>query len=405
MDEERQRDAGQAVDVIGAGYVGTVIAAYLARDGRRVTAVDTDPAVTDTEAWFTRYDDLAAHVDGAMLDRVTTTTDYDDVTGRNAIICVDTPVDADDSIDLSHITDACRRLGGRLQDGSTVIVRSTVPPGTSTGTLVPLLEEASGMTRGDGFVYGYAPEFLRGGTGMEDFIDPTKQVFAGDAAAVNVCRELFPDARHTFETGVAEAEAAKYMDNVFHGMKVAFANEVGRMGASWGFDAGTVMDVLTSDREQNLSPAYLDPGASFGGPCLVKDITALHDTAREAVDVPLLAAILESNTRHDDWVASVVADDGIETVGLVGLGYKPGCAALTHSPALRVAERLRDRGLAVVGHDPAVDDSPVEQVDADALTTEADALVVFHADGRAEAAVDEFDGPVLDLGAFQSSGL
>jgi len=390
---------GDTIDVIGTGYIGSAIATVLLDRGYAVCGIDTDPSVVQgLEERDYEYPDVQSRLGDAIEEgRMTVSTDPDDMRGRTHLICVGTPTGDDGRMDGSDLMDACRSVGKQLADGDIVIVRSTVEPGTSEDRIIPALEDASGLTAGDGFSYCYQPEFLRGGTAIDDLREPEKTVFAGDREAIDRAREILPLGGRSFEVPLREAEAVKYLDNAFHALKVAFANEVLRWGDTEDIDAHRMMDVLKSDERLNISGAYLDPGYPFGGPCLEKDIQVIQHRNQDQ-EVPLLQGIRRSNADHLDWLHDRVRDElGSGTVGLLGLAYKTGAHSTVGSPALRLAERLEDDGYTVIGHDPHVTDTTVMQFDdPEDVNERADLLVVFN-DEEAYTGLRDGDTTVIDL--------
>lgn len=387
------------INVIGIGYIGSAIASVLLECGYTVCGIDTDPSVIEAlEGRTYEYPDVQDRLGEAIAaGRMTVSTDHTDLQGRTHIICVGTPTNDDGRMDGSDLFSACRSVGEQLEEGDTVIVRSTVEPGTSEDRLIPLLEDSSGLTAGEEFTYCYQPEFLRGAAALEDLRDPEKTVFAGNQDAIDRAREILPTGRRSFTVPLREAEAVKYLDNTFHALKVAFANEVLRWSDSEDIDAGRLMEILKSDERLNISGAYLDPGYPFGGPCLEKDLRVIQRRNQDQ-DVPLLTDIRRSNDDHLEWLHQQVQDMlGDGTVGLLGLAYKTGAHSTAGSPALRLADRLEDDGYAVLGHDPNIHDSPVDQLtDAGDVIERSDLLVVFnHEDAYTD--LEDSDVPVIDL--------
>lgn len=387
------------INVIGIGYIGSAIASVLLERGHEVCGIDTDASVIEgLEGRTYKYPDVQDQLGDAIgSGRMTVSTDPADLQGRTHLICVGTPTDEDGHMDGSDLFSACRSVGEQLEEGDIVIVRSTVEPGTSEDHLIPILEENSGLTAGDGFTYCYQPEFLRGGSALEDLREPEKTVFAGDSSAIERARDILPTGKRSFTVPIREAEAVKYLDNTFHALKVAFANEVLRWSDSEDIDAGRLMDILQSDERLNISSAYLDPGYPFGGPCLEKDLRVIQRRNQDQ-EVPVLTSIRRSNDDHLEWLHQQVRDvlsDG--TVGLLGLAYKTGAHSTAGSPALRLADRLEDEGYTVLGHDPNVRDSHIDQLkDADAVMERSDLLVVFNHE-EVYTGIEKGDTPVIDL--------
>lgn len=401
--------AANKINVIGMGYVGSVIAAELADRGHQITAIDIDEETVES---ISRGDPAFQDLEGIMArnvekGRIEASTRYEDATAARSIICVDTPESGDGSIDTSNIEDACRHLGQVMEEGHNIMIKSTVIPGTCEELLVPILEEASGMERGSGFQFCYSPEFLRGGDGLQDFRKPPKVVMAGDREAIEDFKSVIPlpESDNLFETDLEEAETVKYFDNVFHALKVSFANEVSRVAEEHDADAGRIMDILKHDKRLNISETYLDPGYPFGGPCLEKDIKALSREINGTADIPLIKSILETNRRHLDWILKKVESSrGVETVGILGLSYKAGINSDSYSQSVELAEKLGEKDYSVLGYDPYIEHPSVENRDFDSVVRDSDMLVVFNKE-------DEFrdiqcipdDTEVIDLHDFLRS--
>lgn len=375
--------AGDRINVIGMGYVGSVIATELADRGHQVTAIDIDEGTVGSinrgEPEFRDLKEIMAR--NVERGRIEASTSYEDATAPRSIICVDTPESGDGSIDTSNIEDACNCLGRVMEEGHNIMIKSTVIPGTSEELLVPILEEASGMERGSGFHYCYSPEFLRGGDGLQDFREPPKVVMAGDREALESFKSVIPlpESDNFFETGLEEAETVKYFDNVFHALKISFANEVGRVAGENNADAAQIMDILKHDERLNISETYLDPGYPFGGPCLEKDIKALSREINGSEDVPLIKSILETNQSHLNWILQKIQDySGVETVGILGLSYKAGINSDSYSQSIELAEKLGENGYRVLGYDPYVEHPSVENLGLESVLQESDLAVILN---------------------------
>jgi GDP-mannose 6-dehydrogenase len=156
-------------------------------------------------------------------------------------------------------------------------------------------------------------------------------------------------------TTPALAMMVKYTDNTFHALKIAFANEIGRICKRWNLDAQEVMKLVCQDTKLNISPAYLRPAFAFGGSCLPKDLRALvREAGKSGASLPLLSEILRSNDAHILEVVEAVRKAGAQRVGLFGITFKPGTDDLRESAAARVAQRLAEDGCEVLIHDPRV---------------------------------------------------
>ena len=237
-----------------------------------------------------------------------------------------------------------------------VVIRSTVPPGTIEEVVVPAL--AAGLA-GAPVTAGAAmcPEFLREGSGVADFFaSPLVVVGTADPRVADAVTSLFGFLEQPVRVvETRTAESLKYACNAFHATKVSFANEMSRLLRVAGVDSREVMSLFCEDRVLNISPAYLRPGFAFGGSCLPKDLRSLLHLARtNSVDLPMLAGTLATNELTiSDIVDRVVACDG-RTVALLGLSFKANTDDLRESPNAELAERLIGKGFDVRIYDPVV---------------------------------------------------
>ncbi|MEV5598800.1 nucleotide sugar dehydrogenase [Streptomyces sp. NPDC052496] len=350
------------VSVFGLGYVGCVSAACLASMGHEVVGVDVNQVkvdlVNDGKAPVVeeRIGELIAEVVRSGALRATGDVREAVLHSEVSLVCVGTPSEPNGSLCTTYLERVTEQIGAVLAErggrggGSgrhTVVFRSTMLPGTCLNLLVPLLEKQAGGTAGVDFGVAVNPEFLREGTSVRDFFDPPKTVVGelGPASgdAVLALYDGLPG--EVFRVPVPTAEAIKYADNAFHGLKIGFANELGAVCQALGVDSHQVMDVFLADRKLNISPAYLRPGFAFGGSCLPKDLRSLvHAAQRADVSVPILSHVLPSNSAHLQRAVELVERTGKRRVGLFGLSFKPGTDDLRESPLVELAERLFGKG-------------------------------------------------------------
>jgi GDP-mannose 6-dehydrogenase len=237
-----------------------------------------------------------------------------------------------------------------------VVIRSTVPPGTGYSVVEPAFHPD---LLPEGWTVGTAmcPEFLREGSGVDDFFEPPFVVLGSEDPRTRAsCEALFDFLDHEIRhVDVATAEALKYACNAFHAVKVTFANEMGRVFSQYGVDSRGVMELFCEDRKLNISSSYLRPGFAFGGSCLPKDLRALQSMARSSgVDVPLLSSTLISNEIIVRALVDRVLETGYRHVALLGLSFKMNTDDLRESPNLELAERFVGKGLEVRIYDPIV---------------------------------------------------
>jgi GDP-mannose 6-dehydrogenase len=356
------------VALFGLGYVGSVTATCLAARGHRVAGIDiaTDKvealAAGRPSVLEPGLDALVVEAVGSGALRATVSTQYGLAGSDLSIVCVGTPSAPNGSTDLSQVTRVVAEIGTALAGSNrahTVVIRSTVPPGTVDDVVVPLLEQASGRTVGEDLQVAMCPEFLREGSSITDFFDPPFLVIGGTERAAAAVAELFGFLDcpvHVVAT--RSAESIKYACNAFHALKVAFVNELSQLYRRQGVDARQVMEVFVDDHRLNISPAYLRPGFAFGGSCLPKDLRSLLHLGRMASqDLPLLGAALATN----DMLIRSVADRVIEAVdaaggtnrrvALLGLSFKENTDDLRESPYVALAEILIGKGMDVRIHD------------------------------------------------------
>jgi GDP-mannose 6-dehydrogenase len=224
--------------------------------------------------------------------------------------------------------------------------------------LQPVLEEAAGGRAGRDFGIAYNPEFLREGTAVEDFFGADYTILgAGCDRAADALRRLYTGVGgELIVTSIPTAEMLKYVNNSYHALKVAFANEFGRLCKREGVDSHEVMRLMRRDTKLNLSGAYLSPGFAFGGSCLPKDLRAVNSRARRHdLDLPVLASILRSNEVHVAEAVHLIERFRKRKLGVLGLSFKAGTDDLRESPILRVIGTLVGKGYEVLLHDPSLD--------------------------------------------------
>lgn len=267
-----------------------------------------------------------------------------------SFVCVGTPSQANGNLDLRYIRRICEQIGDALKGKAgrhTVVIRSTILPGTMHNIVIPVLEEFSGKKAGKEFGVCNNPEFLREGSAVKDFRSPPKTVIGEmDQASGEELVGLFKkiDAP-LIRTDLKTAEMIKYVDNSWHALKIGFGNEIGNLCKSFGIDAHEVMNIFCQDRKLNISSAYLRPGFAFGGSCLPKDLRALSYCAKtHDLQLPILTSILPSNEMQVTRGLQMIMDRGYTKVGVLGFSFKAGTDDLRESPVIEVIERLIGKG-------------------------------------------------------------
>lgn len=344
------------ISIFGLGYVGAVSAGCLAQEGHHVIGVDRAQTKVDlinsgqspiVEADIREI--ISAAVEAGQLratqDTVQAVQDTD-----LSFVCVGTPSQSNGNLDLSYIRRVCEEIGAALKakvGHHTVVIRSTILPGTMRRIVVPTLEDYSGKKAGVGFGLCNNPEFLREGSAVKDFRFPAKTIVGEmDQASGDVLASLYaklegPLIRVDLET----AEMVKYIDNGWHALKVAFANEVGSLCKSLNVDGHRAMEIFCQDKKLNISSAYLSPGFAFGGSCLPKDLRALAYTAKlQDLELPILNSILRSNELQVLRGLDAIMAQRHTRVGILGFSFKAGTDDLRESPMIEVIERLVGKG-------------------------------------------------------------
>ena len=355
------------VAVFGLGYVGTVTAACVAANGHDVWGVDPDELkVAAVSAGHSPV--VEPGLDALLAESVSsgrlhaTVRPLDALEGADAsLLCVGTPSTTSGESNLAYIYRVVEDVIGPLKASMpprafhTVVIRSTVPPGT-VEDVTAILQAAFQDSESD-IGAAMCPEFLREGTGIADFYSPPYTVIgSSDLRAIDVVSRLFSFIDSPVRVvHPRTAEALKYACNAFHATKISFANELGRIFGRLGVDSREVMELFCEDSNLNISAKYLRPGFAFGGSCLPKDLRSLLYLARsESIDIPLLSGALASNRLSiDEAIDRVVAGEG-HRVAFLGLSFKAGSDDLRESPYVDLAETLLGKGYEVRIHDPVV---------------------------------------------------
>lgn len=354
------------ISVFGLGYVGAVSAACLAAGGHQVIGVDVNSTKVDliNEGVSPIVEEGIAEMTSRVVreGRLRATSSVTDAIARSdiSLVCVGTPSNDNGSLKLDYVERVSRQIGEALASKAekhTVVMRSTMLPGTIESLVRPTLEDASGKKDGADFHLCVNPEFLREGSSIKDFYSPPFTLIGADSdSAAETLRELYwkIDAP-IFTISVKAAEMVKYACNCFHGLKVAFANEIGNICKESGIDSHEVMDVFVQDSKLNLSPYYLKPGFAFGGSCLPKDLRALSYRARQLdVPVPVLEATLQSNLLQIERAVTMINKTGKKKIGFLGFAFKAGTDDLRESPIIAVIERMIGKGFDVRLYDKEV---------------------------------------------------
>jgi GDP-mannose 6-dehydrogenase len=344
------------ISIFGLGYVGTVSAGCLAQDGHEVIGVD--PVRTKVDLINAGQCPIIEADIGEIIaatvksGRLRATDDQEEAIRQTELsfVCVGTPSQANGNLDLTYIRRVCELIGKSLNNKvarHTVVIRSTILPGTMHQIVIPTLEESSGKKAGVDFGVCNNPEFLREGSAVKDFNCPPKTVIGElDRASGDILAALYAKLNAPFiRTDIETAEMVKYVDNSWHALKIGFANEIGNLCKSFSIDAHEVMKIFCQDKKLNISPAYLMPGFAFGGSCLPKDLRALGYKAKmHDLELPIMNAILPSNELQVAKGVQLITEKGHKRIGVLGFSFKAGTDDLRESPMIEVIERLIGKG-------------------------------------------------------------
>jgi GDP-mannose 6-dehydrogenase len=344
------------ISIFGLGYVGTVSAGCLANAGHEVIGVDPVHAKVDLiskgQSPIIEADIGEIITMAANAGRLRATADSGQAIRDTELsfVCVGTPSQANGNLDLRYIRRICEQIGEALKTKTarhTVVIRSTILPGTMHSIVIPTLEEFSGKRAGIDFGVCSNPEFLREGSAVKDFRSPPKTVIGElDKASGDLLAQLYENLdAPLIRTDLRTAEMIKYVDNCWHALKIGFANEIGNLSKAFHLDAHEVMRIFCEDRKLNISSAYLMPGFAFGGSCLPKDLRALSYQAKtHDLQLPILTSILPSNEMQIVRGLELITSKGQTRVGVLGFSFKAGTDDLRESPMIEIIERLIGKG-------------------------------------------------------------
>ncbi|MFA6362449.1 UDP-glucose/GDP-mannose dehydrogenase family protein [Methanoregula sp.] len=351
------------ISIVGGGYVGLVTGTCFAKLGHDVTLIEIDPEKVRAinkgmpPIFENGLENLLKQNAGK---RIHASTGYESVTSAEIVfISVGTPPKPDGSANLSYIESASTSIGESLKNTSAycvVVVKSTVPPGTTEKIVRPAVLRAAGKTEEEiGFAMN--PEFLREGRAVEDFLHPDRIVIgSSDPRAGNRVAEVYQDIEApVLRTGLTAAEMIKYTSNAFLATKISFSNEIGNICKNLGIDVYEVMKGVGLD--PRIGPLFLNAGAGFGGSCFPKDVSALVSLAKDAgEDLILLRSVLDVNERQphrmvvylENRLGSVFG----KRIAVLGLAFKDNTDDIRDSRAIPVIQDLLDKGAHVAAYDP-----------------------------------------------------
>jgi GDP-mannose 6-dehydrogenase len=358
------------IGILGLGYVGLTSAGCLLKQGHVVHGVEPNPS-KDQLLLSGRSPISEPGLETLLADGIATRSfiiateaDADLAECDIVFVCVGTPGSPDGSHDMSQVVEASRQLARAIRGHSPalplpVVYRSTMRPGSVEMLIEPVFMAELGEPL-NGVELVYNPEFLRESSAVDDFFHPPKIVVGtkngkGSTQLAELYRDIVVP---TFNTTIREAELVKFVDNVWHALKVSYANEIGRLCSALGISASRMHEIFVSDRKLNISPYYTRPGPAFGGPCLPKDLRALAALIDDLrIESPVVDAIGASNDAHKSFLFELCVDGlapGAKVL-LIGLAFKASSDDLRESPQIDLANRLIHAGFDLSIYDPGID--------------------------------------------------
>ncbi len=358
------------IAIFGLGYVGFTAMCCIASEGHQVVGFDISETkvgqIVAGKSPITEPGVAELLSQGLAAGRISAYTEID---GRLddvdlAIVCVGTPSAPDGSHNMTYIAEVTRQIAKAIdkerQKPLTIAYRSTIRPGTVEGLIEPILASELGDAFGRLIEVVYNPEFLRESSAVQDYREPPKVVIGTrDGRKSAVMEELNKNiTAPTFYVRLGEAELTKFVDNTWHAVKVAFANEIGRVCMQLGLSASQVHQIFVSDTKLNISPYYTRPGGAFGGSCLPKDVRALQYIAADCgANTHLIDALLRSNEAHKYRLYERATENLPKgaSVLVAGLAFKAHTDDLRESPNIDLTRNLLRDGYKVSVFDPAID--------------------------------------------------
>lgn len=390
------------IAIVGTGYVGLVSGTCFSELGANVYCVDTDNEKVERlkKGIIPIYEEGLQELfdNNTRAGRLNFTSDLRECLDKVEIvfIAVGTPPNEDGSADVSHVLDVARVFGANIKKYTLLVVKSTVPIGTSKEVRKVVREELKKRGQKIPFDIASNPEFLMEGSATRDFMKPERVVIGVETEKakelmtrlyrpmlINKFRVLFMD--------IPSAEMTKYVANSMLATRISFMNEVANLCEKTGADVNQVRQGIASD--SRIGDKFLYSGCGYGGSCFPKDVRALISTAEDnGLEMKVICAVTEVNEKQKQLVYEKlrVALGGSvkgKRVAVWGLAFKPGTDDVREAPSLTIIRLLLENGAEVAATDPIAIDSvkrllgskirycdtildTVEEADAVALVTE-----------------------------------
>ena len=354
--------------VIGTGYVGLVTGVGFASLGNSVSFVDLDEnkvsKLKDKQVPF--YEPgLEEHFqDNETFSRMSFTSSYEEIDWEDtdvAFICVQTPNNLDtNSVDTRFLESAITEINNLNNPKLVVTVKSTIPPYE--------IEKVCNKVGMDKNEITFNPEFLREGTAIEDFFQPDRIVLGGnDPKKLSILRELYKgfDAE-LIETDPISSQLIKYLANTYLPLRLSFVNEAARL---IDHSNGNQVDVLRGvGLDSRIGSHYFRPSPAWGGSCFPKDLIEVNNFYKQGeVILPIISNIIESNNIQTKWtvdkLTSILINENINSVLLIGAAFKEDTDDLRNSPTLDIYKMLHQKDINTFIYDEMVELDEYNSID------------------------------------------
>ena len=361
------------VTMLGTGYVGLVSGTCFAELGHQVTCLDIDPKKIDllksgkSPIYEPGLSDLLKR--NIEAGRLHFTLDKTSITGADLVfLAVGTPTGDSGEANLQYIFEAAKDVAEHLEDGCTVVVKSTVPVGTFS-KIKNIMRDRTKKK----FDIVSNPEFLKEGAAIEDFMKPDRIVIGHDGEdSLEKMRELYrpitDNGYPLFEMSNSSAEMAKYAANCFLATKISFINEIANLCDLVGANIDEVRQGIISD--PRIGKYFLNPGAGYGGSCFPKDVKALIHLAKEnEMNFKIVQAADDVNDEQRELIAKKVihhfgGDLTGKKIALWGLAFKPETDDIREAPAKYIIDVLVSKGAKVCGFDPIANENFMDYINS-----------------------------------------
>jgi UDPglucose 6-dehydrogenase len=353
----------QEIAVVGTGYVGLVLGTCLAEIGHKVTCCDVDfNKISSLQQghipiYETGLEELV--IKNRAENRLFFTSSLENAIRESDVIfiTVGTPETLSGEANLEYVFAVAKMIGENLRTFKTVFVKSTVPMGTVLKIKEVITEHNTSKTP---FSIGYAPEFLREGSSVSDFMHPDRVVIGAEDPQTSqlfteIVQPILDDGAKICTTSIASAEMIKYASNSFLAVKISFINEIANFCEEIGADVEEV--ALGIGLDKRIGQSFLKPGPGYGGSCFPKDTLAFLKTAQKnGVDLSIVEAAVGSNNRRCEKILfrlqNALGTLENKKIALLGLAFKELTDDVRESPSLKMIEKLHEKKAFVTSFDP-----------------------------------------------------